>query len=95
VGRRLQDAFQGYFVGFLKGYRRTWEFLELDNQNRIKEVLKQSSDEIAQYAIPIAIEYRDLEETCAERLKRLRSSLPLISLPPRRYDVSWLRASMN
>jgi len=71
LGRRLPDKLQGYFFGFLKGYRRTWEFLELDNQNRVKEVLRQSSDEIAQYAIPIAVEYRGLEETCAERLKHL------------------------
>jgi hypothetical protein len=71
IGRRVQDALQGYFFGLLKGYRRTWEFLEQDNQNRIKEVLRQSSDDIAQYAIPIAIEFKELEATCAERLKRL------------------------
>jgi hypothetical protein len=71
LGRRVPDKLLGYFFGFLKGYRRTWEFLEQDNQNRVKEVLRQSSDEIAQYAIPIAVEYKELEETCAERLKRL------------------------
>ncbi|WP_338700993.1 hypothetical protein V5279_22295 [Bradyrhizobium sp. 26S5] len=71
LGRTVQDALQGFFFGLLKGYQRTWDLLEADNRDRVREVLRQSSDEIAQYAIPIALDYLDLQDTCAERLKRL------------------------
>lgn len=33
--------------------------------------MRQSSDDVARYAVPIAIDYKELEETCAERLQRL------------------------
>jgi hypothetical protein len=70
-GRRVEDSQLMYFFGFLELYPRTWEFLERDNRDRLTEVLRQSSDELAQHAIPIAIEINDLQSTCEERLKRL------------------------
>lgn len=71
LGRRVPDNLKLYFFGLLRTYHRTWDFLEQDNRDRVKEVLRQSSDDLAQHAVPIAVEYKDLEETCLERLKRL------------------------
>jgi hypothetical protein len=71
LGRRVEDSQLMYFFGFLEYYWRTWEFLERDNRDRLTEVLRRSSDELAQHAIPIAIEIIDLQSTCEERLKRL------------------------
>ncbi|WP_271509507.1 hypothetical protein [Bradyrhizobium sp. CCBAU 11357] len=71
MGRRVSDPDLLYFFGLLMHYGRTWEMLEDDNRNRVKEMVRLSNDNIAEHAIPIALKERDLEEVSRERLWRL------------------------
>lgn len=71
ICRRVIDTELVYFIVLQKSYSQMWSLLEADNRTRLTEVVRQCTDDIAQYAIPICVEISELEPACSERLSRL------------------------
>jgi hypothetical protein len=71
MGRRVPDPDLLYFFGMLLYYGRTWEMLEEDNRDRVKEMVRLSTDSIGEHALPIALQEKDMEAVSRERISRL------------------------
>jgi hypothetical protein len=69
LGRRIPDRDLLIFFGLQRRLPQTWDFLEQDNQTRLTELARQSSDEVAGAVLPVCLEIVGLEEVC-------RSAIP-------------------
>jgi hypothetical protein len=71
LGRKLSDPDLKLFFGLQRRLSQTWDFLEQDNQTRLAELVKQSSDEIAILILPTCLEIAALESVCRARVGAL------------------------
>ncbi len=71
LGRRIPDGDLITFFGLQRHHPQTWDFLEQDNQTRLTELARQSSDEDARRLLPVCLEIAELEEICRARINTL------------------------
>jgi hypothetical protein len=71
LGRRLPDEDLSIFFRLQRSFTQTWGFLEQDNQTRLTELVRQSSDEDASRVLPACLEIAGLEEVCRARISAL------------------------
>ncbi|MGJ4940626.1 hypothetical protein ACQR1W_08655 [Bradyrhizobium sp. HKCCYLS1011] len=71
ICRRAQDPTLPLFVALQRHLSQAWNFLEADNQARLKEVVRRMDDGIAVRVLPASAEIPDLNEAVKERAKKL------------------------
>jgi hypothetical protein len=70
LGRRVPDDDLVILFGIQRHIADTWNFLEIDNQTRLTELVRQASDEIAKRLLPICLSVPALAEVSAARIDR-------------------------
>lgn len=71
IGRRLSDQDLKIFFILQRRLPQMWHFLEQDNQTRLTELLRQSSDDLATVVLPVCLKISGLEEVCRTRVSAL------------------------
>ena len=71
VCRRAPDHDVRLFIGLQRHLPETWGFLEQDNRNKLAELIRQASSEVAKVVLPTALTIPDLAAACRERIGTL------------------------
>jgi hypothetical protein len=71
LGRRVPDGDLSIYFVLQQQFPQIWGFLELDNQTRLTELVRQSSDDHAIRVLPVCFEIAGLEEVCRTRINAL------------------------
>ena len=73
ICRRIADRDLPLLVMLQRFFPATWGFLEQDNRQKMAQLIRQSSNKLAVYLIPICLDIGDLREVCRNRLNDLEA----------------------
>lgn len=71
IFRRAPDPTLPLFIALQRHLSQTWDFLDADNQARLKEVVRRMDDALAERVLPTAIDISNMHDAVKQRANKL------------------------